>query len=300
MYKNNYNRRNYGVKDFFKSKSALSTLILINIIIWLIIALIDVFCFLFNKSSPLAAANISNNSMQWLALPSDLNSLLHKPWTIITYMFVHSNFFHIFFNMFTLFYAGKLFMTYFRKNQLLWTYFFGGIIGAAFFIGAMNIFPVFIEQNTNFHLIGASAAVLAILVTIATYIPNLEINLWLLGRVKLKYLALILILIDVLSISAGNAGGHFSHLGGMLYGFCYGFYLRRNHNRHLSSFFQRLSNRFKNLKKDRNYKNQVREEKKKSEENQQNIDNILAKVSKSGYGSLTKEEKDLLFSKSKK
>lgn len=263
--------------------------------------LIDVFCFLFNKSSPLAAANISNNSMQWLALPSDLNSLLRAPWTIISYMFVHSNFFHIFFNMFTLFYAGKLFVTYFRKNQLVWTYVLGGIIGAAFFIGAMNVFPVFTEQQTNFHLIGASAAVLAILVTIATYIPNLEVNLWLFGRIKLKYLALILILIDILSIGNGNAGGHFSHLGGMLYGFCYGFYLRQNHHKvYLSSSFERFKNKIKNAKKDKARKHQAKEEKKKAADKQKNMDNILAKVSRSGYSSLTKEEKDLLFSKSKK
>ena len=300
MQRNSY-RRNYGIKDFFKSKSSLSVLMMINIAIWLIIVLIDVFCFLFNKSSPIAAANISNNSLQWLALPSDWDSLLQKPWTIISYMFVHSRFFHVFFNVFTLFYAGKLFLTYFKRNQIISTYIFGGIVGAIFFVAAMNIFPVFTEQHTNFHLIGASAAVMAILLTITTYIPKLEINLWLFGRIKLQYLALILIAIDILSIPSGNAGGHFSHIGGMLYGFCYGYYLKRNHHRmQLSSPFERFINRIKSIKYNRIKQQQAKQEDKKRQENQQTIDNILAKVSRSGYSSLTQEEKDILFSKSNK
>lgn len=309
---NRYGRSPFdGIKDFFKSRSALSQLIIINIVVFLAVNIIKLFFFLFQVD--LYVDNNTNISrvISWFAVPSSLKALALKPWTIFTYMFLHENFFHILFNMFVLYFGGSIFTQFLDNRKLVSTYIWGGIVGAIFFILAFNVFPVF-RDHVEFALaLGASASVLAILVAVATYVPDFSVTLIIFGRVKLKYIAIVLVVLDVLSISKGNPGGHIAHLGGALWGYIYikrlkrgkdlNAYLPRINWKKIVAWFYKDSSKsgFKNI-----HVNQRpitdEEYNKMRAERQQKIDKILEKISKSGYESLTKEEKALLFDASNK
>jgi len=287
---------------FFRQRSPLPVIILINIAVFIFVNLVKTGIYL---------ANLSNTSaflkfISLLAVPANINSLLEKPWTIITYMFLHEGFFHILFNMLILFFAGKLFLQYIGRKRIINVYIFGGICGAAFFILSYNIFPVF-ESSLNIAVaLGASASVLAVLTAIATFIPNYSITLFLLGRIKLKYIVAILLLIDLMSIEKNNPGGHIAHLGGALYGFVFIYFGNKNYLK--LKVFKKIKGFFSfkpKLRKVHSSKyNDVRymsDDKYNAEKvkEQNKIDKILDKISRSGYQSLTKEEKDFLFSKSR-
>ncbi|MCX6234210.1 MAG: rhomboid family intramembrane serine protease [Bacteroidetes bacterium] len=298
-----------GIKSFFRSKSALSLLILINIVIFLIINIINLFYWLFTMDVTLTDIAGASKVTFWLAVPSDLHLLLARPWTIVTYMFTQESFFHILFNMMVLYFGGRIFTEFLDDRKLVNTYIWGGLAGALFFIVSYNIFPVFSEDVRMSVALGASASVLAILVAIATYAPNYKVYLLLLGRIKLKYLAIVLVIIDLLSINRGNPGGHIAHLGGALWGFSSVMLYRRGLKNFPGINWYGIKNLFTWFDKPRyaRYKevntghplnddeyNRIRAEKQKK------IDIILDKISKSGYDSLTKEEKELLFSASNK
>lgn len=285
------------LKSTFKYSSSNIRFIIINAAVFLIISLI---------SLPFYFANIDsvfNEIIQWFAIPSKISNLIQKPWTLVTYMFVHHDFFHLFFNMILLFWAGRIFTEYLGDKRLVSTYLIGGITGALLYLLAYNTLPVF--QNINSINMGASGAVLAVLIAIATYLPNYAVYLILVGPVRLKYIALILVLIDVLSIEKGNPGGHITHLGGALYGFIYSTQLAKGRN--IALWFDNTVNFFSNLFKP---KSKLKVTYRRSEQNnfesqndyksnQQKIDEILDKISKSGYESLSKHEKELLFKMSK-
>ena len=210
-----------SVKAFFNQKSALSRLMLINISIWIICLFISVFTWLFNISDISFVTKL-------FAVPADISSLAEKPWSIFTYMFLQEEFWHLFFNMLMLYYGGKIFLQYFSQKQLILTYIIGGIFGALFFILAFNAFPVFENKIAVSFALGSSASVLSILIAAATYQPEYKLNLFLLGEVKMKWIAIIFVIIDILSIPKGNSGGHIAHLGGALWGFLYAYMLRKD------------------------------------------------------------------------
>ena len=301
----NYYTRNYSqqnpfenLKSFFKSKNVLVRLIIINIAVWLGIMFLDVLFDLFN-------ANFIENVISWLAVPAYLGKLLFRPWTLITYMFLHYDFWHILFNMLWLYWFGRIFLEYLNERQLFTTYILGGLAGALFYILTFNIFPKFQDAYINSVALGASASVMAIVVAISYYVPNYRINLMFFGPVKIFYIAVISIVMDVIMIRSANSGGHLAHLGGAIWGFYYIYVLRKgfdmskyfdgfSFNKIIASFKKPKKTKFKNVytntrpvkDEDFNY------EKKK---NQKSIDEILDKISKSGYESLSKEEKELLF-----
>jgi len=242
--------------------------------------------------------------VSWFAVPSDISALLSKPWTIFTYMFLQENFFHIFFNMFVLYFGGKIFLEYLSQKKLLSTYIWGGLIGGLFYVIAFNAFPVFSQYKTLSVALGSSASVLAILVAIATYVPNYSMTLILLGRVKLKYIALALVVIDILSIQKGNPGGHIAHLGGALWGYLYiavlknGFDMNKffnnfNFSNIFKTFMKPKKSASKHYSKNRSVSDEDYNYHKKYDQKQ--IDSILDKISKSGYESLSKAEKEILF-----
>jgi hypothetical protein len=226
-------------------------------------------------------------------------------------MFLQENFFHIIFNMIVLYFGGRIFLEYLNERKLLSTYILGGLFGAFFYIVAFNIFPVFSESVNYSVALGASASVLAILVAVATYVPEYSVVLVLFGKVKLKYLALVVVLIDVLSISRGNAGGHIAHLGGAFWGFAY-IYLMKNgkdFTLNLGSMnFKKFFRYFTKPKDSSKFDTTAHNGRPLSDDEynyrrnnqQERIDKILDKISKSGYTSLTKEEKELLFKSSNK
>ena len=255
------------------------------------------------------SAGIVSSFGRWFALPSNLGELALKPWTIFTYMFLQEGFFHLFFNMILLYFGGMIFQEYLSKSKLLWTYIFGGLSGAIFFLLAFNLFPVFDGVKSDSLALGASASVLAIIIAISTYVPDYTVQLFLVGRVKLKYLALAMILIDVLSIQSDNAGGHIAHLGGAFWGILYGYSLRNGNDIYKMLDGLKLpkfkwgegkSSKFSTSRPTSGKPMNDEIYNKKRAASQEEIDRILDKISRSGYSSLSKEEKELLFKTSNK
>jgi len=246
---------------------------------------------------------------EYLGVSANLKTLLIHPWTLITYGFVHSGILHILFNMLMLYWFGIIYTEYLGNKKFIPLYFLGILSGAALYVLVYNIFPIFNLAIENSSMVGASAGVLAIVVATATLLPDYTVMLILIGPVKLKWLALVIVLIDIISIPFGNAGGHVAHIGGALMGF---FYIKQIQNgvdigAWINSFFSFIKSLLgnKKLKVVSYNKNQESSNKKNissvtSEKNQEKLDIILDKISSAGYDSLSKEEKDFLFTYSKK
>jgi len=240
--------------------------------------------------------------MDRLVFSSDLNEMLYKPWSVITYAFFHGDVFHIFFNMLLFYYAGTFFLTYFSPKRLLNFYFLGAIVGALVYALSYNLFPAFAGIGRS-YLIGASAAVMAVLIGIATHIPYMGVRLLFLGTVKLWHIAVFFVVLDIIRIPMGNAGGHLAHLGGALLGYVYVKQLDKGTDigKWWENFMDWIVGLFTPKKKQsfkvhRNTKTKRTPNPKQSkDEKQRNIDAILDKISRSGYDSLSKEEKDYLF-----
>ena len=283
-----------GLKSFFLQKTALSRLMQINVVVWLICLFISVFTWLFNISDISFVTKL-------FAVPSDISLLAEKPWTVFTYMFLQEAFWHLFFNMLMLYYGGKIFLQYFSQKQLLLTYIFGGLVGALFFILAFNAFPVFENMKGQAVALGSSASVLSILIAAATYRPDYTLNLFLLGQVKMKWVAIVFVVIDFLSISKGNSGGHIAHLGGALWGFLYAFMLKNDFDIY-KIFKKKAKIRIKTVNSENYHKRPKTDEQYNAERamEQEEIDRILEKIAKNGYPSLNDREKEFLFRQSKK
>jgi len=287
------------IKKSFKDGSLLTKIIYVNIAVFVIVNLLSSVLFLFGAEAP--------DITKWFAVPASLSSLLVKPWTLFTYMFLHQDFFHLLFNILYLYFGGRIFQDLLGEKRLISTYILGGLSGAVLFILSYNIFPVFNVALPDARALGASAAVLAIIVAIATKVPNYVVNLVFLGAVKLKYIAIVLVVLDLISFQKGNAGGHIAHLGGALFGF---FYIKQlEKGKDWSLWYFAWTNAIKSLfkKADKSkvkvvYKNQgsKRKSTKQNDNEQEIVDKILDKISKSGYDSLSKEEKDFLFRASQK
>jgi membrane associated rhomboid family serine protease len=290
------------IRKLFFSRNMLSRLILINIIVFILANIANLFYTLYQVPH--------NYSLftEWLAAPSSPLMLLRKPWTLFTYMFLQENFLHLLFNMIMLYFGGTLFMQYLGSRKLLSTYIIGGVTGAAFYIIAFNYFPVFRPlAGLSIPLLGSSASVIAVLIAIAVYIPDYSVMLMFIGRLKMKYIALILVVIDILSIEKENPGGHIAHLGGAVWGFMYIMFYKNNFK--LFNLQGPLIRFFKNIfKKNPRLKVEYKKGRPLTDDeyneikadNQKKMDAILDKISKSGYNHLTKEEKEFLFSASKK
>ncbi len=299
------------IKQFFRKSTVLKKLIIINIAVFIFINVVNLFFWLFQITNhPMGLPGVSYLAY-YLAVPSNIEALLMRPWSMLTYMFLHEDFFHILFNMIVLYFGGRIFMEYLSDRKLLSTYLLGGLTGAFFYIAAFNFFPVFSQSLDYSVALGASASVLAVLVAVSTYVPEYSVVLFLFGRVKLKYLALIIILIDLLSIMGGNSGGHIAHLGGAFWGFIYVYMMKRGRDFTLNLGKMNLNRFFKFFTKPKkkpehrtnfNTGRPLTDEEYNARKNvdQERIDRILEKISRSGYSSLSREEKELLFQSSKK
>lgn len=266
-------------------------LILINVVCFVLPMLIKTVLFLFNISS--------TNFFNWFELSASWIDLPTKPWSIITYSFLHSGFFHLFWNMYLLFFSSKLFLNLFPSNTFFNVYFLGVVVGGITFILSYTFFPVF--QNSSPVMIGASAGVMAVFIFMSTYSPDLEIRL-ILFNVKLRYLGIAFLLLDIVQIPYGNAGGHLAHLGGAILGFYYVKQLKNGKDigKPFKNFIDKIINIFRRKPKMRTvYKREKSQKIKKkvsdAGEKQKRIDRILDKISISGYESLTQAEKDFLF-----
>jgi len=290
------------LKNSFRTGNILTRLIYINVGVWVAVNVITLLLFLFNVKG-----SVSGDFIQWIAVPADLGNLLFKPWTLLTYMFVHEGFMHILFNMLWLFWFGKIFVEYLGTKKMLAVYILGGLTGAVLYIIAFNLFPVFSKALPYSYALGASASVLAIVIATATYIPDYRIQLMFIGPVKLKYIAVFTVVLDVLNIQSGNSGGHIAHLGGAVFGFYFINQHRKGKDlsigfndfvRNVGAYFLRPKNDMHvaySAKKKTNRKKSDVDYNSEKASKQRKMDDILDKISKSGYDSLTKEEKQILF-----
>jgi len=279
------------IKESFKEGSALTRLIYINLGIFLLIRIVNVFYFLAGAEFPF---------IDWLALPADFQTLANRPWTLFTYMFLHFDFLHILFNILWLYWMGQIFLGYFDQGKLIALYLLGGITGGIFYVLGYNLFPAFSDNLTNSRLLGASASVIAIVTALAMHAPNHSINLMFIGSVKIKYIALFSVLLYVIGISSTNAGGNLAHLGGAFWGMIYILQLRKGFDPATGVIW--LLNSIKKLftaqpKVKVSYRKPVNdiEYNQLKKQDQTRMNEILEKISKSGYGSLSKEEKEILF-----
>lgn len=248
----------------------------------------------------LALFGIKFGFVEYISLSSNPSDLLWKPWTIISYAFFHADFFHILFNLIILNFVSRLFMTYFTQKQLLSLYLLGAIFAGFVYIASYLIFPALIRQEAI--LIGASGAVMTILFAVAAFNPYMEIRLLLIGRIKLWHIAVFYLVVDLISLSSSNVGGHIAHLGGALFGYLYSSQIKNGTDitKTFTGFMDYIVNLFSGSKKTsfkKVHKNNTYTvpKTKPKDQSQQKIDAILDKISKSGYDSLTKEEKEFLF-----
>ncbi|WP_309640808.1 rhomboid family intramembrane serine protease [Flavobacterium sp.] len=238
----------------------------------------------------------------WIALSSNSMEVLYKPWTLLTYFFFHAGFFHLLFNMMVLNFAGRLFLTFFSQKQLLGLYLLSGIFAGLAFTFIYKL----LSPESNSAIVGASGAIMAILVATATYSPFMNLRLLLIGNVKLWQLTFVILLLDLIQIFTENTGGHIAHLSGAFFGFLYIKLLQNGTD--LSKIVSFITDGISgglNTKKatpfkkvHRNYNTKPAEKVSKivtKDKTQQQIDEILDKISKSGYDSLTKDEKEFLF-----
>ena len=258
----------------------LQKLIVINIIFFIIPLLLNTFLWLFELK------DIS--IIDYFVVEADLMSLIFKPWSLITYGFLHGSFSHLFWNMIMLFYFGNILVNYFGDKRLLNVFFNGILFGGIIYIISYNLFPVFTGVSSK--MIGSSAGVMAILFYITSYNPNHTIRFFFLN-IKLLYIAIFLLLMDIIQIPVENSGGHIAHLGGALIGFLM---FRSFKGIDFVDIYTNFSTRKNNKKIKRNKTFSG------SNFDQKKIDSILDKISESGYESLTKEEKNYLFKASNK
>ncbi len=271
----------------FRSGNRLNLLIGINVIVFLFLSLLGVIEMLTTRNA--AITTVLND---YLAIPSYLPKLLVRFWTPFTYMFLHAGFFHILFNMLWFYWLGGIFQEYLGGKKLVDLYIIGGLAGAFLYVLFYNIFPLFAEAKFGSTTVGASAAVMAIIVATATLLPDYTIQLLFLGSVKLKWIALFYVLFDLISITGPNAGGEISHIGGAIAGFFYIKHLQGSTM--LGQAFERFSKPKTLQIVSKNYAKNSTVRSKEEE-----VDSILDKISQSGYASLTKKEKDTLFNASK-
>ena len=236
----------------------------------------------------------------WITLSSDTNVTLLHPWTLVTYSFFHAGFFHLLFNMMVLNFAGRLFLTFFTQKQFLGLYLLSGIFAGIVFVAAYYFL------GAGASIVGASGAIMAILVATTTYSPNMNLRLLLIGNVRLWHFTGVVLLLDLLYLFAENTGGHIAHLAGAFFGFLYIKLLQSGTDlsKGISFIFDSAANIFTRKKATpfkkvhRNYTPKPEKMASKivtKDKTQQQIDEILDKISQSGYDSLTKDEKEFLF-----
>ena len=248
----------------------------------------------------LSLLGVDIDYMHYVSLSSNPAHLLWKPWSLLSYAFFHSGIMHIVFNMIVLNFSGRLFMTYFTSKQLLGLY-----VLSAIFAGISYIL-VFYLLDINAPIVGASAVIMAILVATTTYYPLMNLRLLIIGNVKLWHVTAVIIIVDLMQLRSGNMGGHISHLAGAFFGFIFIKLLQNGTD--LSKIVSRVLDFFANIfkknpstpfkKVHKNYQKPVEKNISKivtKDKSQQQIDEILDKISQSGYDSLTKEEKEFLF-----
>jgi len=279
----------------YKMGGVIIRLIFLNIVFFAIPAVVFSLLHLFK---------VNVDYMSYVSLSTDWSLLSVKPWSILSYAFFHSGFFHILFNMLMLNFFGNLFLTYFTQKQLLGLYLFAAIFSGLIYMIGYSFLPALTGVHAS--MIGASGAIMSVLLATVTYQPYMEVRLILFGNVKLWQIALVLVVLDLIQLPMDNTGGHIAHLAGALFGFLFIRLLQNGVD--LSKIVSKVIDFFVNLFQPKkatpfkkvhvNIKKPVSKVQSKivvKDKAQQQIDEILDKISQSGYDSLTAEEKEFLF-----
>ena len=251
-------------------------IILFNITVYLLPFVLKTVLFLFN----IKGLSIVN----WFTIDATLSEFILKPWSILTYGFIHGSFSHIFWNMLILYYFGNILKNIFGEKLILNLFLSGIVAGGLTYLISYNLFPVF--KGVNSVMIGASAGVMSVLFFLAAYDPQYRIRI-IFFDIKILYIALFLFFYDIIQIPLNNSGGHIAHIGGALWGYYYSF--KYNNGSDL------VNSILSYFKKNTNNKPSVKSKTDNKSFNQDKIDEILDKISDSGYDSLTKSEKEYLF-----
>ena len=276
-------------------------LIYINVGVFVVTTLVSVFLRLFNIGGA--------SWMNFMTLPASIPEFLKQPWSLLSYMFLHADPLHLLFNMLWLYWFGQLFLSFFSARHFRGLYLLGGICGGLFYMLALNVFPYFTPYIYISTLLGASASVLAIVVATAVREPEYRVNFMFIGTVRLKYVALFMVVTDLLFVTSGNGGGHIAHLGGALAGWWFAWSLRKGKDvtkwingvlDGCSGVWSKLSSKKPKMKVSKGGRAADYDYNARKKQQSEEIDRILDKLKKSGYGSLTTEEKKRLFDASKK
>ena len=289
------------LKHKYKTGTVLTRLIFINLGVFIVLTAINVILTLFR-------INVYFDLITFLGVPAAPYMLLHRFWTLFTYMFVHERFWHILINLLWLYWFGRMFMQYFSGRTMGSLYVLGGLAGALFYVVAFNTIPFYIEMQRSF-LIGASASVMAIVMGVAFFQPDLRINFLFIGQIRVIYIAIFIFLLNLLSLdSTTNPGGHVAHIGGALFGYLFAIQYRKGKD--ITAWISPMIDWFVNLFKPRPKKSKMKVEytrretdweyNKRKNNEQAEIDAILDKLKQSGYNGLSAEEKRKLFDASKK
>lgn len=269
-----------NIKHELSKHNILTILLVLNISLFLVINLDE---HIFN----LGLLNL-------LELPLDLSRYITRFWTIFTYMFSHKDLGHVFYNMLLLYFSAKTFLNFLPEKKLLYIYLMSGLFGGLILLILSAIAPAIFYGS---YLIGASAAVIGIVMCMAMYVPNISVSLFGIIEMKYKHFALLIFVLSSIVDFTINTGGKISHFGGAFFGLFYGYMLRNGKD--ISQFtlfnFKKKENKLKVV-----HSNKTAVPGSPANENQQTIDALLDKISKNGYDSLTKTEKELLFKLSQK
>ncbi|MFD1874384.1 rhomboid family intramembrane serine protease [Hymenobacter bucti] len=288
------------IRDAFSRRdNALNQLIILNGLVFAVLIILRAIFFIAQSGS-------YQLIMRQLALPSDLYSLLRHPWTLLTYAFVHEGFLHILFNMLNLYWFGQLIREYLGDRRLVSLYILGALVGAVFFLLAYNFIPA-LQPFVGQPVIGASASVTAVIVAAATLLPDFTFMLFIIGAVKIKWIAVAVVLISIAGINGGNPGGEITHLGGALLGFVFIKQLKAGRDMGapvtaIGEWFSRVFSQKPGMRVTHRQPVATGARSASSAKNggpaiagQEEIDLILDKISHSGYESLSKDEKQKLF-----
>lgn len=292
------------LRQHFRTSSLLVKLIGFNIAVFLLVRIFIVGMMLFKEDSV--------SILQIFMLPSSPKVLLSRPWSVITYMFMHIDLLHLIFNMLWLYWFGQIFLKVFTARNLLGCYLLGGVFGGVLYMLSYNIFPYFETIRLSSFLIGASASVMAIVFSIAFFRKDMKIRLLFIGEVRLLYLALAVFFIDLMAITSANAGGSIAHIGGALFGILFARFMNRGKD--ITSGFNRFidllvngvkrigNKKSKKTKYNQSFGDRTKDFEYRDQKNQEmvELDRILDKLKRSGYQSLSSSEKKQLFDAGKK
>jgi membrane associated rhomboid family serine protease len=294
------------IKESFRKGTTLHKLIYLNLGLFLAVQIVRIVLFLSN------AYDLFPGFLNYLAVPANLEVLAVRPWTLITYMFLHVDFIHILFNLLWLYWFGTVFVQELGLKKLLSTYLLGGLAGGILYVIFYNLFPVFESVREGSIALGASASVMSVVVATATYQPDRRMQLVLIGPIKIIYIALFMFIFTSLVDFSVNTGGKIAHIGGALTGFLFAHYYRRGKDLtkgfdrtldSIASWFKPGKEKLKVTYKRSNEQKPPPDDKEYNQQKvaeQKEIDQILDKISKAGYDSLTSREKEMLFKMSNK